>query len=108
MPAMTFRRQLVLSIAVLVLVPAIIAALAIGRVVTANENAKADAQLQAATRVGAVISRQYIQRSERRAAGLQADARFRAALNTGDAAKIERALRAALVRVNLIGGVVEM
>src|ERR1700712_5606483 len=108
MPAMTFRRQLVLSIAVLVMVPAIIAALAIGRVVTANENAKADAQLQAATRVGNVISRQYVRRSARRASGLQKDKTLRAALRSGDADKIEAALRAAVTRVDLAGAVVEM
>ena len=52
---MSFRRQLSLSIAVLVVVPAVIAALAIGRVVKSNENAKADARLQAASRVSSVI-----------------------------------------------------
>lgn len=99
---MSFRRQLFLSLAILVIVPALIAAVSIGRVVASNQNAKADAQLQAAARVAEVIEATYLRRAERRAADLQADRAFRAALATGRPSRVKAALPAALRRANLL------
>ncbi len=105
---MSFRQQLILSIAVLVLVPALIASLAIGRVVRANENAKADARLDASVRVSAVLVSQLTERAERRATALGNDTRFRLALATGRPSVIERALPAALERHAFSGAVVAL
>ncbi|MFT4036494.1 MAG: diguanylate cyclase [Patulibacter sp.] len=104
---MSFRRQLFLSLAVLVIVPALIAALAIGRVVTANENAKADARLQAAARVSDVIETSENRRAQRRAAALQRDVGLRRALATGRPSVIEAALPAALRRQSLVAARVD-
>lgn len=100
---MSFRQQLFLSIAVLVLVPAVIASLAIGRVIRANENAKADARLDAAVRVSSVLVSQLTVRAQRRADSLSDDTRFRAALATGRPSFIERALPPALDRHGFAG-----
>ncbi|MBO9532731.1 MAG: diguanylate cyclase [Solirubrobacteraceae bacterium] len=100
---MSFRRQLFLSLAVLVVVPAVIAALAIGRVVTANENAKADARLQAASRVSGVIESTANRRSAARAETLQEDRALRRAINTGRPSVILEALPAAVKRAGLVG-----
>ncbi len=105
---MSFRQQLFLSIAVLVLVPAVIASLAIGRVVRANENAKADAKLDASVRVSSVLVSQLTERAERRATALGNDVRFRAALATGRPSVIERALPAALERHSFEGAAVRL
>ena len=105
---MSFRQQLFLSIAVLVLVPAIIASLAIGRVIRANENAKADARLDAAVRVGSVLVAQLTERAERRASALSEDPRFRNALATGRPSVIERALPQALERHGFAGAAVRL
>jgi diguanylate cyclase (GGDEF)-like protein len=100
--SMSFRRQLFLSLAVLVIVPAIIAALAIGRVVTANENAKTDARLAAAARVSGVIEASANRRAARRADQLQNDATLRTALRSGRPSVVTAALPAALKRAGLI------
>ncbi len=105
---MSFRRQLFLSLAVLVLVPAVIASLAIGRVVRANENAKTDARLDSASRVGKVLVEQLTVRAERRSVGLKDDAQFRAALATGNRSKIEQVLPGALKRHLFVGGTVDL
>ena len=105
---MSFRQQLFLSLAALVLVPAVIASLAIGRVVHANENAKTDAKLDSAARVGKVIAEQLTRRAERRTTALQRDSRFRAALATGRPTTIEAALSGALQRNTLVGAVIEL
>lgn len=99
---MSFRRQLFLSLAVLVLVPAVIATFAIGRVVTANENAKADARLQGASTVSGVIEDTFNRRAARRAETLKEDAELRRALRTGRPSVISRALPGALERAGLI------
>jgi diguanylate cyclase (GGDEF)-like protein len=99
---MSFRRQLFLSLAVLVIVPAVIAALAIGRVVTANENAKADARLGAASRVSGVMEDTLNRRAARRAEGLQDDAAFRRALRSGRPSVIAEALPAAMERAGFL------
>lgn len=99
---MSFRRQLFLSLAVLVIVPAVIATLAIGRVVTANENAKTDARLGAASRVSGVMEDTLNRRAARRAEGLQEDAALRRALRTGRPSIIARALPAAMERAGFI------
>ncbi|MBJ7472451.1 MAG: diguanylate cyclase [Solirubrobacteraceae bacterium] len=105
---MSFRQQLFLSVAVLVLVPAIIASLAIGRVVRANENAKADARLDSSVRVGSVLVTQLTERAERRSALLENDRRFRLALATGRPSVIQAALGPALKRHEFVGGVVRL
>ena len=105
---MSFRQQLYLSIAVLVLVPAVIASLAIGRVVRANENAKADARLDASQRVASVLVDQLTERAAKRVTGLEADDRFRAALQTGRASVIERELGPALRRNAFVGATVRL
>ncbi len=99
---MSFRRQLFLSLAVLVIVPAVIAALAIGRVVTANENAKADARLSAASRVSGVIEDTLNRRAARRAEALQEDQVLRRALRTGRPSIIARALPGAMERAGFL------
>ncbi len=105
---MSFRQQLFLSIAVLVLVPAVIASLAIGRIVRANENAKADAKLDASVRVGSVLVSQLTQRAERRADGLESDRRFRLALATGRPSVIAKAAGPALERHFFEGAIVRL
>lgn len=99
---MSFRRQLFFSLAVLVVVPALIAAVSIGRVVASNQNAKADAQLQGAARVADVIEETYLRRAARRAGDLREDRAFRAALATGRPSRIRAALPGALRRANLL------
>ncbi|MEH3054034.1 MAG: HAMP domain-containing protein [Patulibacter minatonensis] len=99
---MSFRRQLFLSLAVLVVVPAVIAALAIGRVVTANENAKTDARLQFASRVSGVLEDTFNRRSARRVQNLQEDASLRVALRSGRPSVVAAALPAALEREGLL------
>jgi diguanylate cyclase (GGDEF)-like protein len=105
---MSFRRQLFLSLAVLVLVPAVIASLAIGRVVRANENAKTDARLDSAARVGKVLVEQYTGRTERRLTLLEDDKDFRQALATGRPGPIQRAFPAALKTLELAGGTITL
>lgn len=101
---MNFRRQLVLSIGLLVLVPAVLATLAIGWVVTSNENAKADARLEAAVRVTGVLVGERSLRAERRVQDLEDDRELRAALDSGDRAAVRRALPRALERSDLLAG----
>ncbi|MDQ8045425.1 MAG: diguanylate cyclase [Solirubrobacteraceae bacterium] len=105
---MSFRRQLFLSLAVLVLVPAVIASLAVNRVVRANENAKTDAQLDSAARVGKVLVEQITRRAERRAADLEKDAKFRDALATGRPSVIAAVLPDALHRHLFAGAVIQL
>ena len=105
---MSFRQQLFLSVAVLVLVPAIIASLAVGRVVRANENAKADARLDSSVRVGSVLVIQLTERAERRSTLLENDRQFRMALATGRPSVIQAALAPALRRHEFVGGVVRL
>ena len=53
---MSFRRQLVLSITILVVIPAVLAALTVDRLVRANANAKVDTRLDASLNVARLIA----------------------------------------------------
>src|SRR5690242_11241351 len=108
LPRMSFRQQLFLSIAVLVLVPAVIASLAIGRVVGAMETAMAAARLDACAPVSSLLITQLAERAERRAPALGNVVRFRAALQTGRPSVIERALPGALQRHSFEGAAVRL
>ncbi|MDO9353349.1 MAG: diguanylate cyclase [Solirubrobacteraceae bacterium] len=105
---MSFRRQLFLSLAVLVLVPAVVASLAIERVVRANENAKTDARLDSASRVGKVLVEQFTVRAERRSVLLGEDADFRAALRSGKRARIVKVFPTAIEAQTYVGGIIDL